>query len=126
MPTVKENLQELHRVITAYPEDQLNLRNYHTCGTIFCAVGLAATLPFFMDQMGMPAMNPEEGQGSDLSFNNIASDLSDMKEIWGEDAFERLFATHGQGVNDEMFPLAHGNDKALILARIEYALAHDV
>ena len=125
MPTVKENLQELHRVITEYPESKLDLGNYvkHTdCGTIFCAAGLAATLPFFMDQIGMPPATPEVG-----GFKSIASDLSDMSELWGEDGYNRLFTPHGYGTNDHKFTQSRPlTDKELILARIEYALEHDV
>lgn len=123
MPTIKENLQELHRVITAYPEDQLKLQKYHTCGTIFCAAGLAATLPFFMDQMSLQPVPPEDG-----NFYTYASDLSEMEEMWGENSFHRLFSIWRDGLYD-LALLDNGGistDKELILARIEYALAHDV
>lgn len=126
MPTIKENLQELHRIITAYPESKLDLQNYvsHTdCGTLFCAVGLAATMPFFMDQIGMPPADPAES-----GFNNLADDLSDMSEIWGHDSFDRLFASHGQGRYDEeiLDNQAPLSDKELILARIDRALRSHV
>ena len=123
MPTVKENLQELHRIITAYPDDQLKLQKYHTCDTIFCAAGLAATLPFFMDQMGVPPAHPDDG-----NFNALACDLSELEEMWGYNSFQRLFSVWRQGLYDEEL-LDNGGistDKELILARIEYALAHDV
>lgn len=126
MPTIKENLEVLRAAIVAYPEDKLNLKRYHTCGTIYCAVGLAATMPYFTNQMGV------EPQGL-ANFGEFASDMSEMSEMWGPRSFTRLFATSYGGFYDrelfENFYETNGrypNDKELILLRLDHALQHHV
>lgn len=130
MPTIKENLTVLRAAIVAYPEHKLSLKHYHTCGTIFCAAGLAATMPYFTNQIGVEPPDPKKDS---YDISDIASTLADLPELWGEDSFLRLFHVHHSGCYDsdlreDFYKInsRYPNDKELILLRLDHALQHHV
>lgn len=121
MPTIKENLLALRAAIEAEPEGDFNLHQFvqHTpCGTLHCSAGLAATMPFFINQLS------EDEQRQSLRWR--AEDISDHKGMWGPDAFKRLFERHDEGTYDGLLT-SNGDltDKQLAIARIDLALEQE-
>lgn len=139
MPTIKENLEQLIKFVEEEPEQLFDLRLYETptpCGTLHCALGLAATKPFF--------------QGQGLRFLGGLLIIADgrwpnnhtLAPLFGEDSWSRLFEVRGldykvegEVVIDSVFDggswdagifakLGPGiTDKELALARLNRQLA---
>lgn len=116
-PTIKENLEALRAAIVAHEESLFDLGNYVRktgCGTLYCSAGLAATMPFFTDQL----------TGAGGGIGSVANCLTMQESMWGDNAYNRLFARAGHSVYDGLILDNQGmlSDKELALARIDMAL----
>lgn len=139
--TIIANLEQLRDQIILQPEKLFDLNFYkqeEPCGTIFCSVGLAASMPHFIEQgLGFrlvksynDATEPSMGyavSGYYAQINGVDVDDNgkDLDMLFGENAFITLFVPGGEGLNDYEFDDRHPDefsDKELALARIEYVL----
>lgn len=131
-----QNLETLIEAVEAHPEDHFNLSRFKQeteCGTLFCTIGLAATMPYFQEQ-GLELVNItprfSERQVFDVRINGGHSyEAMLVDPLFGPNAFGRLFDPAGLGSLDEVLGYVDedelGNtiqpnmtDKELALARL--------
>mgnify|MGYP001576459888 CR=1 FL=1 len=96
--TIRCNLIEAIRLVEAEPV--LELDQYlteTTCGTLYCTAGLLAQQPYFQRQ-GMRLSQDEDWGG--LSIGTYFLTIG-HRELFGDDAFDRLFASSKVGVWDD-------------------------
>jgi hypothetical protein len=126
---VIKNLQTLHDQIALQPVDLFSLDVYkrdEPCGTIFCAVGLAASMPYFIEQgFGFR----QEDNWSIATIHDVDVDASATLDIvFGTEAFQYLFEPSGLGWNDEDLGYDDNGytpnmtDKELALARLNHRI----
>lgn len=121
--TIRENLLQAINQIAVCPVETLNLENWvdeTPCGTLYCAAGLLGTIPFFMDQ-GLVLHRLHGRSRSFVSSLKSVEYRSIMETIFGDSAFERIFACKWYGVWDHNWSRGI-NDKQLILNRLEKQL----
>lgn len=109
MPTIRENLLQAIVEIEACPDEVIDLRNWKTetpCGTLYCAVGLLATRPHFMEQ-GLSWDRRECIQWEDQG----------LTSMFGKNAFGRLFASRNAALHDHRDATPSTSDKQLVLKR---------
>lgn len=101
------NLKTLLAAVEAQPESQFDLSFYkkeEACGTLFCTIGLAATMPHFQ-ALGYNFKSFQNRSGGFVYFVNkddeevTYTDITD--EDFGDGAFEALFAPASRGTTDE-------------------------
>ncbi len=89
--TIRCNLIEAIRVVEAEPVLHLDsFISEHACGTLYCTAGLLAIQPYFQRQ--------------GLRFDGnwaVTWYLDAPRDLFGEDAFDRLFAASEMGVWDD-------------------------
>lgn len=151
---VLANLQFARSVIDAYPATQIDLANYklereeHTCGSLFCGLGLLATIPKFKALGFATALAPAsfygEGNKGVHSFylyispsqrlcSTDVADAHTLDPIFGVDAFQTLFLPRMcNRIDPEIVNVlagriggkaAHISDKDLLLARFDLQIA---
>lgn len=129
MQKIIENLEKAIAIIGAIPEAKIYLGQIKTeCGTIACAAGWLASDPYFNAQgMGL-VMGPYGG--SYWLVQTAKPDFLDYKLDWleplfGDDAFNKLFATRNDSALDTLLNLDNAlSDKELALARLNDQLGH--
>ena len=97
-----ENLEILRAAVEAQPENLFDLGSFkrvEPCGTLFCTLGLACTMPHFQ-QMGFSL--EQDGEYIDLLLNgeSIFEALRYVDKIFGDGSFPRLFEPAGCGYAD--------------------------
>lgn len=126
-----ENLQLLISAVEAHPEELFDLMKYKqekNCGTLFCTLGLAASMPEFQEQ-GVQFLQYDNTFGFDVVINGVPATISHtIDSIFGPDAFDRLFQPAQLGQWDKSFGYSlsteadeyspNMTDKALALKRL--------
>lgn len=134
--TIRENLIEAIREVTAFPEERLSLEKYVTpakneCGTLYCAAGLLATKPFFNAQgMVLKMAHSECGSAMYQYVTHESACCGNHDRYWatmlfGESGFSNVFATFGAGTWDHfLIRLTNRrlSDKELVLLRLQEQL----
>lgn len=129
-PTVKQNLEALRAAIAVHEESLFDLNAYVRktgCDTLYCSAGLAATMPFFTNQL-TPHATRIYHLYSNSGIDGIAFCLARQEQMWGDNSYGRIFTSAGFGEYDGQIannqdPLDEGmSDKELALARIDMAL----
>lgn len=132
-----DNLEALLAEVKLQPESTFDLSVFKKeteCGTIFCAVGLACTMPRFQE-MGFE-FRACEGVYRTNYFTEInGEDVMDAgvaDPYFGGNAFRELFSPAGDGrldgdlnyyEEDDETGEPTMTDKELIIARLEYKIA---
>lgn len=126
--SVKENLQLLRDYLAQQPEDKINLANY-VCGTTFCILGAVPAIPQFA-KMGFKLVYTDDGQHADVWFDQsyVWSGSDDLCAIFGDTVDAGLFTVYGDGPENGYFEFQEEfeigrHDKALALARLDYAIS---
>lgn len=115
------NLERLITAVEAEPEQNFNLSSFkidktddtgNVCGTLFCTVGLACTLPEFQLQEFKLIQQGQRYKSYHVEVNgeHIGNNPVDTDKAFGERAFARLFAARGEGVLDKEHPAVVGSD----------------
>lgn len=129
----RTNLEILLAAVHNTPEANFDLDNFRQdtpCGTLFCTVGIACTLPRF-EAMGFRLVPiPTFGELPPDTYRAYVGDAPvaftpATDEAFGEDAYRHLFSVAGTNFDrdyigyddDEM------TDKELAIARLRYRLA---
>lgn len=110
---VINNLTTLLAAVEAQPETLFDLQQFKQtkpCGTIFCTVGLAATMPHFTEQgLGLTQYYPGTDGGYYVSLNgmHMCEDENEeaLEAMFGPEAFEHLFQPAGEGMKDAAYGL---------------------
>ncbi len=112
MNQILTNIDKAIEVLSATPEETFSLK-YFKCGTLHCAAGHLALDPFFIEQ-GLELIT----QSDTPAFGIVRH--SAMDECFGENAFEKLFATRTSGVFDGrlMADTPGMSDKQLAISRL--------
>lgn len=139
MPTVLENLTYLKNLIASVPDKQLDLSKFKqdapdadepeiSCGTLYCVAGFAASAPYFQVQGMELVLLPADDQDKEPFWivkhvNGSPFECEWADELFGPNAFDRLFAEHGGGTFDNRIfnDMVEGetlSDKKLALERI--------
>lgn len=130
MPTAAQtailaNLDKAIGIIEQIPDEALDLSKFkHKCGTIACTAGWLASDPYFQ-ALGMALTpNPDSPQPFLLTQNgDLAFCYEWLDDLFGEEAFDRLFAERGAAHDDAFLMDQHGDDfmtdKQLALARLK-------
>lgn len=127
--TIRENLLVLIEAVQNEPENLLDLSTFGkvvSCGTLHCALGLAATLPHFYMQGIELLQPPTPGKwgSATLSVGGIgiygSAATIKLNELFGSNSYARLFEPAGDGDWDE--ELWEVSDKGLALARLNRQL----
>ncbi len=120
---IRENLLTLIAAIEAQPETQFDLSSFvseNDCGTIYCSAGLAASMPFFMDQL----RQSKTVYAENLPLGEYAYYVSDQAHMWGPNSNEELFSPRATTDFDEQ--LLENNpsmtDKELAVVRLRNRL----
>lgn len=126
--TIRDNLLAARAAIEAEPEAGLDLKEFENhCGTIHCALGLLATLPFFNAQ-GLTMCRTSEGMpvpylGVEFMYIGWRNNIDEM---FGKGSYFRLFEARGCSTwDDELLGSDRPrmlNDKQLALARLDKQL----
>lgn len=98
MPTILENLRKAYEIVAATPEETVCLDTFRRetpCGTLFCTAGLLAQDPFFKKQ-GFRLLSADNSY-----YLNVDDEKADR--LFGESAFDVLFETYGDGLDDNEF-----------------------
>lgn len=121
------NLETLLSAVEAQPESLFDLSGYkqvEPCGTLFCTVGLAATMPFFQEQgveMRPVATNANLGEvfinGQNAWRFNVAPPL------FGPNAFGNLFEPADCGNLDDLLGYEDDGENAPNMTDKELAIA---
>lgn len=137
-----ENLEILIDAVEQHPEELFDLSKYKqekNCGTLFCTLGLAASMPEFQAQ-GVEFVKRPEYSSSDVKINGETAWYADTADgIFGPEAFSRLFEPADCGSMDAFLryspgfvehcddgDIQHGpnmTDKELALARLNKQLS---
>lgn len=127
-----ENIEILIEAVTAQPEELFDLSKYkreESCGTLFCTLGLAATLPEFQAQ-GLKIF--QCGDAFDVTINDVHAWYEGIAEpVFGPNAFIRLFEPADCGTMDAVLGYDRGwsygspnmTDKELALKRLNRQLS---
>ena len=109
---ILENLNILLEAVKAQPEELFSLDNFrrdHPCGSNFCTIGLATTMPHFIEK-GYTLVKGEAFTMRYFLHVRGAPFSSDVKVVdwdFGERAWPRLFESAGMGehdfANDKLF-----------------------
>lgn len=132
--TISANIIKAIAVLEAIPESRFDLHTFKqetSCGTIACAAGWLCADPHFAD-LGM-TLSPSSRDTFHSFRLHQAGTPSDSCEfafldnIFGADAFDRLFDERGAGVNDDFIVDENGDDfdltdKGLAIARMRLQL----
>ncbi len=106
---IKNNLLALRAAVEAQPETNFNLSVFKEedeggCGTLFCTVGLACTMPMFQEKgyqfVGYGSSLYAERDGEDVMYGATTD------PEFGENSFSRLFSTRENGYWDNEYPSA--------------------
>jgi hypothetical protein len=130
--TIVQNLRKAIEIIRAIPDDKLNLGTFRTdtdCGTIACSVGWLAQDPYFIEQ-GLTLVPTPTGYSLKLggpydALVATSGTYYNLDELFGADAFYRLFATRIIGIVDSITLNEVDSDltdKQLALNRLEQQL----
>lgn len=98
---ILENLRMAHKIISATPEDAIDLQQFttsRTCGTLHCAGGWLATVPYFQ-ALGLGLVGGRLRVGG-----SEASGYVKLDPLLGDSAFDRLFCEYGGGAFDGLTP----------------------
>ncbi len=129
--SIINNLEILTAAVEAQPEPMFNLSRFKSeteCGTLFCTVGLATTIPHFQELGFHIVQLAPNWLGVNVDDEFIA-DEGVSERYFGQEAFPRLFEAAGQGSQDSALgyldedeagydiPL-NMTDKELALARL--------
>jgi len=142
--SIIKNLETLLEAVKAQPEKQFDLsvfRQDTPCGTNFCTLGLACSMPWFQEQ-GYSFVPSPFGDGyfiSSYQGQDVRDNLRMVDGTFGEVAFGYLFKPAGDGDSDEALGYessyvyddatgvgdlkANMTDKALAIARLELRIA---
>lgn len=119
--TILENLAILREAIQASPDDLIQINMYRSaCGTHYCTLGIATTLPHFANQgiTLVPYRICEEIVGYIPLLNGVEVS-GEQRRMWdpffGPHAWSRLFSSRGQSRYDT----EGGSDKDVALHRID-------
>ena len=98
------NLEILRAAVEEQPENLFDLGSFKSvepCGTLFCTLGLACTMPHFQ-AMGFSLVKYGGGTwyNPKLNGNYIFEELDSVDDIFGDDSFLRLFELAGGGIMD--------------------------
>lgn len=114
------NLERLIQAVDDQPEDKFDLSSFridkkdanNVCGTLFCTVGLACTLPEFQS-VGFHLVLRDNEYDREVEQKVYIAKVGDVAvcsgsadPTFGEGSFERLFATRDSGVLDADHPEA--------------------
>lgn len=127
---IKKNLIKAIEVIAMTPAKLVDLDSFQqeaTCGTVHCTAGWLAENKFFKKQ-GMALQ--EHTYANHFDVVNTRCDNDDIEggawtdEMFGEDAYEKIFTARGDSMWDERIFSEHGkvSDKELALLRLTRAL----
>lgn len=146
------NLQFAQEVIDNFPDPRVNLSYFRatltadhvekhpeTCGTLFCGLGLMATIPKFR-ALGLkfaprhtPSLYGHIDQIQGLTFNDSGLGAimhqNVLDHIFGDDCFDTLFAARNWGIADTEIlnrtstVWRKTSDKELIMKRFDYQIA---
>lgn len=100
--SIINNLEILSAAVEAQPEPMFNLRRFKNeteCGTLFCTVGLATTIPHFQE-LGFKMVEEYPKWFMVQVGDDAIYDEGVSEEYFGEEAFARLFEPAGQGYLD--------------------------
>lgn len=100
------NLEILRAVVEAQPENLFDLGSFkkvEPCGTLFCTLGLACTMPHFQ-QMGLSLKYDENFKYFEALVGDYSAYQSnEIDSIFGDNSFNYLFEpAGGSGVDDEL------------------------
>lgn len=116
---IATNLTTLLTAVLAQPEEAFNLDVFKSetpCGTLFCSVGLAASMPYFQELgFGFEARTMYDGETSfyvTLDKENIMDERERLDVVFGENAFNRLFKPAADGVWDTDIGVIEDGDYA--------------
>lgn len=132
------NLETLLAAVEAQPESQFNLSHFKVeepCGSLFCTVGLACTMPEFkaMGYELVPTGGNWNGSPTYRAHVNhedvVESDVCDP--AFGDEAYQRLFRPAGGGwIDDDLgYDIDYSEntatmtDKELAIARLNHQIA---
>lgn len=147
MNNIKQNLTILLAAVEAQPETLFNLDRYKAdepCGTIFCTLGLGCSMPYFIEK-GFGFIEETLYGGGKLYYASLDGahvlEVPDaLDKVFGESAWQRLFAPAGcgnidgeVGYDDESVVVGEGawgdpvckpnmTDKELAIARLKYQI----
>lgn len=127
----KELVAKAHAIIDGIPEEHICLNAYvrdgelhYSCGTIACGAGFLGMHPDF-NAMGF-RLERFDPFCTTVPFYKGAWANDAVDKLFGDDAFDRMFATHGEGAYDddlldELWNRLHrrATDKELLLARMK-------
>ena len=127
-----QNLTILREAISNAPPERIDLWDWNGgCGTVYCAAGVAATLPFFQNlglktrTDGSPYMyGPTDGDTSaDRALNALFLPFPVSIDADSTVAYDYIFTSPGQGRWDQKI-LNNGDlsDQDLALARLDIAI----
>ncbi len=131
VPTIRENLVYAIRTVEAEAYVLISLNSFEAatnCGTLHCTLGLLATTTLFKDQ-GLHLVWPK-GVGAPvpefpgLEFSTDAWHAK-LGEMFGEDAYARLFEARGAGDFDYDLSAVARTDKQLAIGRLMNSENHD-
>jgi hypothetical protein len=100
-----DNLTRAIALIEDTPENKLDLAHFTgDCGTLHCTAGWLATNPHFQKQ-GMGLVELRFGYGTNTLTNTLDEehrlyDFQFLNELFGPEAFDRLFDAYGEGKED--------------------------
>lgn len=139
-----ENLETLLAAVEAQPEQNFNLSYFreddNVCGTLFCTVGLACTMPVFQRQ-GFELIEKKLECFTGRSVYYVEVNGQDVRDTgaadtsFGADAYNELFSTAGDSNIDELVGyksiwkddteeyVTNMTHKELAVARLKYRIA---
>ncbi len=133
------NLEILLGAVLAHPEKTFNLDYFkkdEPCGTLFCTVGLACTLPYFR-ALGLSLVRSEYNRTDFIAMIKdervnayTGTAVENLNAVFGEQAWARLFRPsvdgmwdYELGTIDSEGDVTDMTDKALAVARLRKQLA---
>ncbi len=137
---IKNNLMVLRAAVEAQPEQNFNLDAFKTeepeCGTLFCTVGLACTMPVFQAKHYALTLVQDSWRYSGAGWFEATREGQDVCDYgvtdveFGEDSFGNLFEMRNQGQQDDAHPSydfgeidRSVTDKELALWRLDRQIA---
>lgn len=102
---ILENLNILLEAVKAHPESGFSLENFrrdHPCGTNFCTIGLATTLPHFIEKGYELRPTNQWRRRFALFVKNVpfTADVFMLDKDFGSSSWDRLFDSAGASSMD--------------------------
>lgn len=111
LPLIIENLERAIKAVQAQPETNFDLEYFRddnpSCGTCFCTIGLLSTLDHFqkqgvvLEEFKVPYRGTTSYTLNTRPAHDGVENYEYLDDIFGPDAFGRLFAQAGDGDFDE-------------------------